>query len=101
MFWCGAWLPEEEVGIGVEGVAGFGGDVHAGEAGLSVFAVALAQGAGAVQDDVRVVDELGIAWVEFDGADVVDWASGDGDDEVAEGVGAFCWESVGLGGLED
>ena len=52
----GVRLPVEEVAVGVEGVAGVDEDVHAGDALLPVGGVGAAEGRGAVDGEVGVVD---------------------------------------------
>ena len=53
----GVGLPVEEVTVGVEGVAGVDEDVHAGDAELPVGGVGVAEGGGAVDGEVSVVND--------------------------------------------
>ena len=84
----GVGLPEEEVGVGVEGGAGVDGDVHAFDAQLPVGGEETAEGGGSVDDDVGVVDDAGRAGLDLHGSDVAGAVDGDREDEVAEEVGA-------------
>ena len=80
--------------VGVELVGGgFGDDVHAGKAGLAVFAVALTESAGSIEDDVGVVDSPSVVEAQFDAANEAGFFQVGGDHEIAEDVFAG-----GLGG---
>jgi hypothetical protein len=93
----GSGFPEQEVRIGIEVVGGgFGDDIHAGEAGLPVFSVALAERLRAIQDDVGVMDDARVVETELERADVFRFVQSGGNDEIAENIAAAGGHNEGL-----
>ncbi len=94
-------LPEEEVAVGIEDIAGVDFEFHAAEAVLPVGGMRSAPGAGAIDEDIRVMHDLRDAGENLYGADVVGLGEGIGKDEVVEDVGAGGLEGEGAGNGED
>ena len=83
-------LPEKKVGIGIEGVGGgFGDDIHAREAGVSVLTVVFAERLRAVKHHVRMMNNARISEMELQAADVTGGCQSGRHDEVAKDIGSF------------
>ncbi len=89
-------LPEEEVAVGIEAIAGADFELHAGNAGAPVGGMLAAELGGAVDEDVGVVDDARVAGKDLDGANVAGARDIDGIDEVAEEVLAVGGNGEGL-----
>ena len=94
-------LPEEEVAVGIEAIAGADFELHAGDAGPPVVRVLAAELGGAVDEDVGVVDDARVAGKDLDSANVAGARDIDGIDEVAEEVLAVGGNGEGLRRSED
>ena len=94
-------FPEEEVAVGVEGGSSVDVEFHAGDAGLPVGGVLPAKGAGAIEEDVCVMDGCGGTREDLHGADVPGRSKREGKDEVAEEVGTACGGCEGSGDGEN
>ena len=86
-------LPEEEVAVGIEGVAGIEKDLHARDAGLPIGGMLLAKAAGAIDQHVGVMHDLRRAGADLHGANIVALLERIGQDEVAEDIRAASREA--------
>jgi hypothetical protein len=89
-----ARLPAEEM-------SGLGRNDHAGETEFGIEPVAAAAFAGAVELDQGVMNDLGIARAEFEGAHIFRPGNRNRDDEIAVGIGPIGREKVRFGHRDD
>src|SRR5262249_14348527 len=96
----GAWLPEEEVAVGIEAF-GLNRHIHSAESDLWVLLVAAARRPAAINQDVRVVEDFLVAGQKLNRLDVTRLRDRDRDDEVAEDISRSSGQRVRLWRLDD